>query len=123
MFCCCWPCHSAEDLCQEGLVRLQGVPGSVYSPEDRSSDPAKNKVFLQNAEKLIDALKLLKAASDKDYLLARSTLRNQLGQVKSEPLARLICEIFKDMLASAEMNEGTCVEKVRRLSNSYSVVF
>lgn len=118
MFFCCWPCQSAETLFDEGNNRLSKVGIAVYNFNDKSLDSAERNHFNQNAKILIKALKLLKAAADKNHIQARAAFGKNV-QVKSEPLAKLICEVFKDSL---EYQQGSFVEQARLLGNRYSVV-
>ncbi len=118
MFFCCWPCQSAENLFEEGSNRLQKVGISIYTFTSNSSDSAERKNFNQNDKILIKALKLLKAAADKNHIQAR-TVFGKTVQVKNEPLAKLICEVF---INSLENQQGSFVQQANLLGNRYSVV-
>ena len=118
MFFCCWPCQSSENLFEEGNNRLSKVGIAVFTFNDKTSDSAERKNFNQNARILIKALKLLKAAADKNHIQARAVFGKNV-QVKNEPLAKLICKVFKDSL---ESQQGSFVEQARLLGNRYSVV-
>lgn len=118
---CCWPCQSADALYLKGMNCLENVVLSVYSFKTNSSSAEEINNFNRNAILFIKALKLLKAAADKNHDQARITFGSKV-KVNNEALAKLICETFQDVLEKHQINKPTDIQRTQALGNLYTIV-